>query len=348
MQACHPDTPQDVLPVERDPTFYYASGDCIICVEQTLFKIHRFQLTTNSPVFDSLFSLPLGELALEGSSDELPIELHGDTAFDFRSLLKYIYASVIHTQVHSISASELPHVIAVARLAHKYEMESWQTWAFLVFSFHYKNPTVSKQLSPSDIATIYKVCDKTQWLTLRTDITDLWLQRIQSDSTLLSVALDAAEAHSDKSFLTRLYALHLARTHTLSTLHNPVPFPTDGIPLVHLNRMLTGHWSLSTSYAQLRASPPPFPPYLVYCSVSDHEECLVSWKSSWEQALAKAEREHPLCAMDARMEKVKRALVDGVSRWTCYDAFVGNGEPIQRVMEDFKLEDHFFPQVKVE
>ncbi|KAJ7620370.1 hypothetical protein FB45DRAFT_1006916 [Roridomyces roridus] len=345
MQACHFDTPQDIFPVERDPTLYYASGDCVIRVQQTLFKIHRFQLTNNSPVFDALFSLPVGEISLvEGSSDELPIVLDGDTASDFSSLLKFIYAPVISTQIRAISASELPHVVAVARLAHKYDMEPWQTWAFLVFASHYRTPAVSKQLSSSDIATIYKVCDRPQGLTLRNEMADLWLRRIESDPALLSAALDAAESESDERFLTRLYALHLARTDTLSTLGSPTPFPTEGIPAVHLPRMLTGYWSLSTSYAQLRASPPHFPPYLAYCSIGEHEKCLRTWKSSWEEALTSAECEHPsVCAMDARLERVKRALADGVQRWTCYDAFIGNGEPVQKIVDDFKLQNHFFP-----
>jgi hypothetical protein len=92
----------------RDDEFYHTSGDCIIRVEDTLFKvssrmfwfsdcsdllqIHRFIITRGSLIFSSLFELPQGSLAVEGMSDELPITLAGDTASDMRSLLKCIYA----------------------------------------------------------------------------------------------------------------------------------------------------------------------------------------------------------------------------------------------------------------
>ena len=91
----------------RDSDFYHESGDCIIRVENTLFKvqllsfqfslwinsnqIHRFLLVPASAVFSTLFTLPQGDLAVEGISDDAPICLSDDTAADFRCLLKYIY-----------------------------------------------------------------------------------------------------------------------------------------------------------------------------------------------------------------------------------------------------------------
>ncbi|KAJ7618754.1 hypothetical protein FB45DRAFT_1033926 [Roridomyces roridus] len=358
MQA--PTDSQHFLPVERDATFYHPSGDCILRVQQTLFKIHTHHLVSNSPVFASLFALPVGDTTVEGQSDDLPIVLHDDSADDFRSLFKYIYASVIATQITSVPASELPQVIAVARLAHKYDMEAWQNWAFLLIASHFKR---SKHLSTTHIATIYKVCDKPQWSSLRTELAEHWIQRIESEpepqsALTLTSALDAAEMQSDHVFLTRLYALHLTRstrsggTTPMATLANPIPFPTAGIPPVHLVRMLAAHWSLSSSWSNLRQNPPSFPIYTVYCTAEKHDACTRSVSASWEQALAAAEREFPSSVeMGARLERARRVIADLVPQWLCYDTYLGSGgeEPLSRCAETFKLQDHFFPpMIKVE
>jgi hypothetical protein len=39
-----------------------------------------------------MFNLPSGMNKAEGSSDELPIVLEGETVEDFRAVLKYLYA----------------------------------------------------------------------------------------------------------------------------------------------------------------------------------------------------------------------------------------------------------------
>lgn len=86
----------------RDPEYYREDGDCIILVQNVLFKVfstasmsplelsakyetqlHRFLLTRDSPVFHDMFSLPhsssLDELAgVQGMSDENPIVFHDD------------------------------------------------------------------------------------------------------------------------------------------------------------------------------------------------------------------------------------------------------------------------------
>ncbi|KAJ7797422.1 hypothetical protein B0H14DRAFT_3493769 [Mycena olivaceomarginata] len=69
-----------------------------------------------------------GFLPVEGFSDTLPIQLQSDKATEIRSLLKYLYAPACNAQVPEISVTELDNVLAVARLAHKYEMETWQSW----------------------------------------------------------------------------------------------------------------------------------------------------------------------------------------------------------------------------
>ncbi|KAJ7443251.1 hypothetical protein B0H11DRAFT_470419 [Mycena galericulata] len=121
--------PDVVQSVVRDSEHYHPTGDCIIRVENTLFKIHKFHLIHNSPVFAKMFELPPGEEPEEGSSDDLPIILSGDRASDFRHLLKYIYAPVMDIQIDAIPLSAIPEIVAVASFADKYDIGNWKHWA---------------------------------------------------------------------------------------------------------------------------------------------------------------------------------------------------------------------------
>jgi hypothetical protein len=58
-------------------------------VENRLFKVYR-QHFMAAPIFTSTFSLPTGDLPVEGNSDENPFELKGIEASDFKALLKVI------------------------------------------------------------------------------------------------------------------------------------------------------------------------------------------------------------------------------------------------------------------
>ncbi|KXN80631.1 hypothetical protein AN958_09274 [Leucoagaricus sp. SymC.cos] len=55
---CHSAAPDITPPPTRDTDYYFEKGDCIIRAENCLFKIHRFLLERDSPIFQDLFSLP--------------------------------------------------------------------------------------------------------------------------------------------------------------------------------------------------------------------------------------------------------------------------------------------------
>ncbi|KAJ7429523.1 hypothetical protein B0H11DRAFT_2012432 [Mycena galericulata] len=144
-------------PPVRDARFYHESGDCIIHVGDTLFKIHWFIFIRDSLVFAGLFALPQAPgSVIEGSCDELPICLSGDEEGPFRSLFKYIYAPALETQANRISITDLQDILTVAHLAHKYEMTAWETWGFLVIGHLIRRHPNS--LLSYDFVAIYNLC----------------------------------------------------------------------------------------------------------------------------------------------------------------------------------------------
>ncbi|KAJ7909547.1 hypothetical protein B0H13DRAFT_2330253 [Mycena leptocephala] len=214
---------------------------CIIRVEDSLFKvsfpseiltllkthslqIHKYILTRDSPIFVSLFGSHQGSLTVKGLSDSLPIILEGDRANDIRSLLKYLYAPYVclfldllvatlqntrayEVQTHNISVTETDNILAVARLAHKYDMPSWQNWALVVIlQFLIKNNT---SLSSAEYGAIYDLSYMLSALVLRDSTSKMWLNMITGGGLPISDALDAAESNGDRPFHTLLYAHEL-------------------------------------------------------------------------------------------------------------------------------------------
>ncbi|KAI6143894.1 hypothetical protein BKA82DRAFT_948055 [Pisolithus tinctorius] len=71
----------------RHSDFYILT--VIFLVEDSLFRIPREPFQQESDVFCDMFSLPQGDgIVMEGSSDEIPIQLHGTSKDDFEQLLK--------------------------------------------------------------------------------------------------------------------------------------------------------------------------------------------------------------------------------------------------------------------
>ncbi|KAI6009572.1 hypothetical protein F5J12DRAFT_824261 [Pisolithus orientalis] len=71
----------------RHSDFYIST--VIFLVEDSLFRVPREPFQQESDVFCDMFSLPQGDgIIVEGSSDEIPIQLHGTSKDDFEQLLK--------------------------------------------------------------------------------------------------------------------------------------------------------------------------------------------------------------------------------------------------------------------
>lgn len=73
--ALHPNSnPIDTTqPPKRSTDLWFDDGNIVLCVGNTLFRVHRSVLCANSPIFKDMFSLPSsqpqnGEETIEGCS----------------------------------------------------------------------------------------------------------------------------------------------------------------------------------------------------------------------------------------------------------------------------------------
>ena len=106
------DSDTENVPPGRDKDFYFDDGDLIFRVENTLFKvshlvdyvchvinhtaqINRFALR-DSHAFKGMFAVcGTGNAQSEGSDDEHPIILHGDSVGAFKALLVFLHAMFV-------------------------------------------------------------------------------------------------------------------------------------------------------------------------------------------------------------------------------------------------------------
>ena len=78
----------------RHPEYYFDNGTYIIRVEDKLYKLFHPILTSESPVFAHLFSLPPERETVEGTIDMFPILIDPDLTVDVFDLfvkLKFVW-----------------------------------------------------------------------------------------------------------------------------------------------------------------------------------------------------------------------------------------------------------------
>jgi len=71
---------------------YYITDELItFAVEDRLFRVHRYFFEWESDLFKDMFTLPAGDVLVEGKSDETALSLPGVTVRQFESLLDFLY-----------------------------------------------------------------------------------------------------------------------------------------------------------------------------------------------------------------------------------------------------------------
>ncbi|KAF8197745.1 hypothetical protein K438DRAFT_1967300 [Mycena galopus ATCC 62051] len=333
--------------VVRDTDHYHPTGDCIIQVEKIFFKIHKFLLTHNSPVFESMFGLPVGMDGAEGSSDASPIVLAGDRADDFRAVLNYLYAGPLQTQVHSITIVALAEIISVAKFAHKYEMDHWKAWALSVLG----GLVVDINSVPvAHLPALYLHYHLVQEYPMRDRVMKRWREIIERDGLPIISVLDAADACQDRDAQAELYCIQIRQWEKGATMLAPKGFTQDGLAPIHVQRILSGHLSLSLSWKQFRNVPNQYPLREEQCqgpSPEDHEtNCITFFEPEWTEALGEAERMYPdITQLGLRLAHAGRCMLKYVGKYQssagkCGDAWINRFN--DHLEHNVCLTDHFF------
>ncbi|KAJ6474869.1 hypothetical protein C8R45DRAFT_383067 [Mycena sanguinolenta] len=264
--------------------------------------IHKFVLVHHSPVFETMFDLPVGIGSPEGLSDDLPIVLEGENAGDFRVILKYLYASPLQTQIQSITMAELPEMISMARFAHKYAMDDWKKWALKVAGRQLADINALPAEYLSSLYSLFTLLNLN--LSTRARLMDRWCQVVEDKKLSIVSVLAAADAARDNDALVEVYCLQIRRWEKSRTIPPEPPTP-DGISPGHFQRMLVGHASLTLWWNRLRTNEPPSAFQSPGCSGGgtpefNTERCIPYCRMQWISAIVEAEQLYPHVTQIAR------------------------------------------------
>ncbi|KAK7052498.1 BTB domain-containing protein [Favolaschia claudopus] len=305
----------DSLPVSsgedvvKDEKHYRTDGDCVIQVQRTLFKIHRYHLLedSGSTVFQDLFSLPTGDVPCEGQTDSDPIIFSGDTVEQFRAFLSFVYSLPSQLQINRTSVDDIDKLVEIVPFAHKYLLQHCLRWALesIEHVLEHSAPVLS-ETRYSALLRASTLCESLhEGVSQR--IAELikfqWLTFIETDALRLAPALDVAESFRFKSFLGELYILALDR---FSTSSDPtrawIEGPLSGIGANHQLRIFAGHWLLAHALQNF-FSVPLMGKHLPTCPVSS--SCRQWTPVLWAQVYQGFRRE---CLLMNKPREIFQAL----------------------------------------
>ncbi|KAJ7173269.1 hypothetical protein C8R46DRAFT_1347998 [Mycena filopes] len=280
----------DELPFEfvRDPQFYRSDGDCVIRVEETLFKVHRFHFN-GSPAFEGLFSLPASQddkFKFEGRDDQHPIRFYGDTVSQIRSFLGYAYAHALDVQYSSMPLTDIYKLIDTVQIAHKYALEQSEKWAINAITYI----CVKKKLLKTCAVDVYVALLRLDLLspmpTVKSYVRKHWADRLRESDPALSLAeaLDTAEEVGFRRFLGDLYYLQLSKldepAHNTPGTQVAPPLPA-ALSDTHKLRLMVGYRSLLLSWNRIAAHPIALEGTCALGPALHTGDCLISWRDDW-------------------------------------------------------------------
>ncbi|KAJ7186752.1 hypothetical protein C8R46DRAFT_1342063 [Mycena filopes] len=285
--------------VVRDPVFYKPGGDCRIRVADTLFCIHRFLLERDSAaIFQTMFELPQGVDTPQGSTDEDPIVLAGDTVEEFRDLCWALYALPNDVVKENEDADSIERLANVAMISHKYQLGEFQSWSMT--SIRKKCHAPGRALEsgvcpPRLLSAMARLSIRYNDDALETRVIETWVSRLSDPTSSRPLPTSAfpyafafAEDHGLRQFLGRLYYARLTVAHRDSdtSVFPPLDFPFAGLEPKHMERLLRGSWALSAYWRQLSYTSIPELPKDPKC-VRHKSRCIPGWTRLWRDSHTK-------------------------------------------------------------
>ncbi|KAJ7119487.1 hypothetical protein C8R44DRAFT_788178 [Mycena epipterygia] len=308
-----------VAKIVRDSVYYKTSGDCKIRIGDTLFCIHRFQLERDSSAFQTMFQLPQGTEKPQGTTDEDPIILTGDTVEEFRALCWALYALPDEIVREGTAGKSMEKLVNVATISHKYQLAAFQSWSMAPIRRQCVTEGTSPYLKncPSHLLpSLLRLSILYGDANLTTRVIDAWVFRLstkarnqvfRSDPSFIplplsafSDALKCAEEYSLRHFLGRLYYTRLNVAHRDSSSNNNPTFATMEFPFgdlnpLHLQPLLRGSWSLSTYWQHLLGAIPHLPGG---GCLAHYKKCSLEWKKAWKEAATQGGATDILCKLN--------------------------------------------------
>ena len=161
-----------------------------------------------------------------------------------------------------------PRLIHLARIAHKYQFKSIETWALQTLATHYSASSVSPSIQiTAQLTELAVLCDCTELLSAAIS---KW-KRLIGEGQAISSAIVIAERLNLRSLLGLAY-------HTMMLKGRDVWDSDPQLTRSHRIRLLSGHYTISQIGSDLASTPPR----LKHDSTCHRRNtCRAGWASLW-------------------------------------------------------------------
>ncbi|KAJ7653141.1 hypothetical protein DFH06DRAFT_527229 [Mycena polygramma] len=271
--------------IVKDEKYFRSDGDCVIQVESTLFKIHRYHLMDRSSVFQDMFP---PNRPLEGTDESNPIVFKDETASQIRAFLFYSYSDATQLQVSRASVADMGRVLDLLTFAHKYLMRECLLWALESLEHILDSAATIPESQYLIIFQTTNICTSLHPLTcgrILELLTGQWIENIKADPLRSIVpAIDLAESLGFKAFLVALYGVVLETIDVPNELGQAlVDGPLSSLSTTHLLRIFSGQWFLTRSSEHFRTVAPDI--HLSTCPPGS--SCRVNFSHYWTSYVAR-------------------------------------------------------------
>ncbi|KIM40981.1 hypothetical protein M413DRAFT_11238 [Hebeloma cylindrosporum] len=282
----------------HDKDFYHESGDCVVLVGKTLFKVHRYRLASDGSTFGDMFTFPNGEGCPNSTTEDDPLVLP-DSVDEFRALCWALYALPLEIGRQIQVNAFIPKfncILNLFSISHKYQFGSLEIWAKGLLLQHCKPDTGSKhpalhspRVPNTDLELMLRVATRHNLETLLEAAENALMCRVCGVAKGVSPppvarSLALAEELGMRRFQGKLYYyLLIKQEHVSVQVQSSTAFSMKA-PMLKKRQMtalLHGFWSLSRYWVVLPQTMRNNPlPALTSCTV--HTKCQAEWDDLWK------------------------------------------------------------------
>ncbi|CAK5266300.1 unnamed protein product [Mycena citricolor] len=294
----------------RDPEFFRDDGNCVVCVGNTLFKIHRGYLAP--PQADNI--LTCLEEAEGVATLENPVHLEHVHISQLRAFLTLAYTD--RKELCTLENIDVLQLIDAAMFASSFGLDIFCQWSKgALFELIESRKILASCASEVYLALILlhrrlplPIVD------IETKITTTWLGRLETRELINVEAMETGEFLHMNKFLGRVYYETLIQVDHDATQQTKLqglgPLksiceefdPEHELPEPHRTRLLVGSRSLCMAWYRIISKVPQLPP--PYCGsvplaeddpdlhkVAEKCDCPEAWKARWKWAVKETVRE---------------------------------------------------------